>query len=193
MGQTLVLNSDFTPLSYIPLSSISWKDSIKQYWLDTVTVVEWYDDWEVHSPSMTLRVPAVVASKKFTKKKAGVRFSRSNLLLRDDFCCQYCSDELTLNDMTIDHVIPRARGGITKWDNVVASCYSCNATKGHRTSMKPAIPPVKPDHYDLLANARKMRIEVPDQSWIPYIGWDEKMITIRPPKKSLLSLSALSD
>jgi 5-methylcytosine-specific restriction endonuclease McrA len=183
MGHTLVLNADYTPLSCIPISTIGWKDSIKQVWLDAVTPVEFYPDWVVHSPSITLNVPSIVVSKKFAKKKVNVRFSRSTLLLRDNFCCQYCYDELNLKDMTIDHVIPRARGGITRWDNVVASCYSCNSAKGNRTIMKPKVLPTKPDHYGLLNNARKLPITVPDENWIAYLGWEKHLVTVQPPKK----------
>lgn len=189
MGHTLVLNADYTPLSYIPISSIGWKDAIKMCWVDSVTVVEYYKDWIVRSPSTELYVPSVVVSRKYAKKKINVRFSRSNLLLRDDFSCQYCHDQLTMKDMTIDHVIPRARGGITRWDNVVASCYSCNAIKGHRTSMKPSRKPFKPEHQNLLANAKKLPIDIPDDSWIQYLGWDRNLINIRPPQKNILDQS----
>lgn len=192
MGHTLVLNADYTPLSCIPISSIGWKDAIKQYWLGTVNAIEHYEDWQVHSPSTTLYVPSVVVSKRFMKKKVNVRFSRATLLLRDNFSCQYCYDELSMKDLTIDHVIPRARGGITRWDNVVAACYSCNAIKGHRTNMKPAVSPIKPEHYSLLNNARKLPITVPDKSWIPYLGWESHLITVQPPKK-ILETRDLSD
>lgn len=185
MGHTLVLNADYTPLSCIPISSISWKDSIKQCWLEAVSVVDYYQNWAVHSPSMTLNVPSVVVSKTFVKKKTSVRFSRHNLLLRDNFCCQYCHDELNMKDMTIDHVNPRARGGTTKWDNVVASCFSCNAIKGHRTNIKPSIKPVKPEYYSLLKTIQRMPIEVPDESWIPFLGWSRELITVHPPKKNI--------
>lgn len=185
MGHTLVLNADYTPLSIIPISSINWKDSIKMCWLDTVSAVEYYRDWIVRSPSMEMNVPSVVVNKRYSRKKMNVRFSRNTLLLRDNFSCQYCYDHLTIKDMTIDHVIPRARGGITRWDNVVASCYSCNAAKGHRTMMKPAILPYKPEHQNLIANARKLPIEVPDESWIPYLGWERSLITVRKPQKNI--------
>lgn len=185
MGHTLVLNADYTPLSIIPISSINWKDSIKMCWLENVKAVDYYKDWIVRSPSTELNVPSVVVSKKYNKKKVNVRFSRQTLLLRDNFCCQYCYDQLTIKDMTIDHVIPRARGGITRWDNVVASCYSCNSIKGNKTMMKPTIKPFKPDHYSLITNAKKLPIEVPDESWIPYVGWDKSLITIRKPQKNI--------
>jgi 5-methylcytosine-specific restriction endonuclease McrA len=154
-------------------------------YLGTVNVIETYSDWEVHSPSITIKVPSVIVNRKFLKKKTTVRFSRATLLLRDDFTCQYCGDHLTLNQMTIDHVVPRVRGGVTRWDNVSSACYSCNSTKGHRTSIKPFTIPRKPDYHTLLNNARKIPIEIPDESWITYLGWDENLITIRPPKKEV--------
>ena len=184
MRATLVLNADFLPLSAIPLSSVGWKDAIKMSYLGTVTILETYSNWIVHSPSISINVPSVVVNRAFLKKKTSVRFSRSTLLLRDNYTCQYCHDHLTLNQMTIDHVIPRVRGGTTKWENVVCSCYTCNSLKGHRTAMKPMTHPVKPDYHALLANARRLPIEIPDESWIPYIGWEENLISIKPPNKS---------
>ena len=189
MKATLVLNADFAPLSCIPLSSIGWKDAIKMGYLGTVNILETYSDWVVHSPSVSINVPSVIVNKKFLKKKTSIRFSRSTLLLRDNFSCQYCHDHLTLGQMTIDHVVPRVRGGTTRWDNVVCSCYSCNSLKGHRTSMKPFVKPFKPDYHLLLANSRKLPIEIPDESWIPYIGWEENLITVRPPNKNITSLN----
>ena len=176
LNSTLVLNADYTPLSCIPISSVGWKDAIKMSWLETVDIIETYKHWEVHSPSMTLKVPSVVVNRKFMKKKTSIRFSRATLLLRDNFACQYCHDQLTLSQMTIDHVVPRVRGGTTRWDNVVSACYSCNSIKGHRMVMKPGIKPDKPDYHALLSNARRLPIEVPDESWITYLGWPEHLV-----------------
>jgi 5-methylcytosine-specific restriction endonuclease McrA len=123
-------------------------------------------------------------SETYIKKKHGVRFSRTNLLIRDDFTCQYCSSRLNTWDLTIDHVIPRVRGGKTKWENVVCACYTCNTIKGHRTKMKPNKPPVKPEYWHLLENARKMPIRIPSETWIKYLGWSEDLITVVPPDRN---------
>lgn len=181
MGTTLVLNADYTPLSIIPISSISWKDAIKIIFLGNSRAVEYYDDWEVHSPSTSMLVPSVVISDTYVKKKHGVRFSRINLLIRDNFTCQYCQKRLSAMDLTVDHVVPRVRGGKTKWENIVCACYSCNTIKGHRTKMQPIKKPVKPEYWQLLDNARKIPIKVPSESWVKYIGWDEKLITVVKP------------
>jgi 5-methylcytosine-specific restriction endonuclease McrA len=181
MASTLVLNADYTPLSIIPISSISWKDAIKISFLGHARTVEYYENWQIHSPSTTVDVPAVMVSETYIKKKHGVRFSRFNLLLRDGFTCQYCNERLDLSDLTVDHVIPRSRGGTTRWENIVCACYSCNTIKGHKTHMKPIKRPVKPDYYQLLDSARKLPIKIPSETWIKYLGWDSALITLVPP------------
>jgi len=178
MASTLVLNADYTPLSVIPISAISWKDAIKISFLGHAKPLEFYENWRVHSPSTSLDVPSVIISERYIKKKHGVRFSRFNLLLRDGFTCQYCNKKLDLMDLTVDHVIPRSRGGITKWENIVCCCYVCNTIKGHKTSMKPIKKPIKPDYYQLLDSARSLPIKIPHESWIKYLGWDESLITV---------------
>lgn len=181
---TLILNADYSPLSVVPISTISWKDAIKLKFLGHALVVEEYDDWTVHSPSMTIPVPSVMVSETYIKTKQHVKFSRANLLVRDNFTCQYCQKPLELKELTVDHVIPRVRGGKTSWCNLVSACYVCNTIKGHKQHMKPKQKPYKPDYYQLVNNARKVPITIPDAKWIPYLGWDSKLITIRPPSKN---------
>lgn len=178
---TLVLNANFTPLKIIPISSISWRDAIKIVYLNNAKVVDYYDTWKVHSPSITLNVPAVIVSNEYIKKKHSLLFCRSNLLLRDNFTCQYCNVTLTSKELTIDHVIPRVKGGKTKWDNVVAACYVCNSIKGHKMSMKPRQKPYKPEYHDLIENAKKMPINIPSEKWIPYLPWKRELIKIVSP------------
>lgn len=182
MSDTLVLNADFTPLNILPISSISWKDAIKISFLGHAKTLEWYDKWVVHSPSVSMKVPAVMVSETYIKKKNTVRFSRLNLLIRDDFTCQYCSKKLNAIDLTVDHVIPRVKGGKTRWENIVCACYICNSIKGHKSNMSPKKKPFKPDYHQLLENARKMPIKIPTDKWIDYLGWDQNLITIIPPK-----------
>ena len=184
MSATLVLNSDYTPLSILPISSISWKDAIKISFTGHAKPVEFYKNWVVRSPSISMEVPSVIVSSFYVKKKHGVRFSRNNLLIRDNFTCQYCNENLNPSDLTIDHVIPRVKGGKTKWENVVCACYTCNSIKGHKNHMKPKKIPAKPDYYQLLDNARKIPIKVPDDSWIQYLGWNENLITVISPDRN---------
>jgi len=183
MGHTLILNADYSPLSFLPISSISWKDAIKIKFLGHARVVEEYSDWVVHSPSLEICVPSVMISESYIKTKQFVRFSRNNLLVRDNFTCQYCSKHLEPKELTVDHVVPRVRGGTTRWDNIVAACYVCNTIKGHKQHMKPMVKPYKPDYHQLVNNAKKLCVTVPDETWLPYLGWDRNLITIQPPDK----------
>ncbi len=88
----------------------------------------------LHSAQLNFVVPSVIRLIEyihipFERKE----LSRKNVLLRDGYGCQYCGRKLSSSDLTIDHVMPRARGGRTSWDNVVTCCRRCNARKGDRT------------------------------------------------------------
>ena len=137
----LVLNADYRPLSYYPLSLWPWQEAVKAAWLDRVDIVAEYDE-VVRSPSTVFRIPSVVVLKDYVKPQKRVAFTRFNLFLRDEFRCQYCGAK---GDLTFDHVVPRASGGVTSWQNVVAACSPCNLKKGskalHRTGM--AQPPAR--------------------------------------------------
>src|SRR5215470_19875320 len=133
----LVLNADFRPLSYYPLSLWSWQDAIKAVFLERVNIVAQYDK-AVHSPSLEMLLPSVVSLKTYVKPTTHPAFTRFNVFLRDKFCCQFCG---TRDDLTFDHLMPRSRGGLTVWDNVVAACSACNLRKGNMTPEEAACIP----------------------------------------------------
>ena len=122
----LVLNADFRPLSYYPLSLWSWQDAIKAVFLERVNIVANYDR-AVHSPSFEMKLPSVVSLKTFVKPSTHPAFTRFNVFLRDRFSCQYCGDR---DDLTFDHLLPRSRGGHTTWINVVAACSRLQSAQG---------------------------------------------------------------
>lgn len=98
-----------------------------------VEVLEEYDEL-IRSPSVAMRMPAVIRLLNAVRRRPrSVRFSRFNVLLRDAFICQYCGARPHARELTVDHVVPRARGGPTRWHNVVAACRTCNHRKGNRT------------------------------------------------------------
>ena len=127
----LVLNADFRPLSYFPLSIWSWQDAVKAVFLDRVSVLSEYET-EVHSPRLCMRLPSVIALKEYIPSARRPAFTRFNVFLRDSFECQYCGQPRPTQDLTFDHVIPRSRGGRTTWDNVITACGPCNLRKGSR-------------------------------------------------------------
>ena len=109
----LVLNADFRPLSYFPLSIWSWQDAVKAVFLDRVSVISEYER-KIHSPSFEMRLPSVIALKDYIPSARRPAFTRFNVFLRDGFSCQYCAHRHPAPDLTFDHVIPRSRGG-SKW------------------------------------------------------------------------------
>ena len=168
----LVLNADFRPLSYYPLSLWSWQESVKAVFLDRVNIVSEYDRF-VRSPSFEMRLPSVVSLKSYVKPSRFPAFTRFNVFLRDRFVCQYCGDR---DDLTFDHLIPRSRGGQTRWDNVVTACAPCNLAKGGRTpreaGVTPHRAPRRPTMYELQDHGRKFPPNHLHESWLDYLYWD---------------------
>ncbi len=171
----LVLNADYRPLSYYPLSLWPWQEAVKAAWLDRVDIVAEYDD-VVRSPSTVIRIPSVVVLKDYVKPQKRVAFTRFNLFLRDEFCCQYCGAR---GDLTFDHVVPRAHGGITSWENVVAACSTCNLRKGSKSlrhsGMSLRKPPRQPGSEELRNMGRKFPPNMLHDSWLDYLYWDAEL------------------
>lgn len=168
----LVLNADYRPLSYYPLSLWSWQDAIKAVCLDRVNIVSEYDR-VIKSPSFELRLPSVVSLKSYIQPASHPAFTRFNVFLRDNFRCQYCGSK---HDLTFDHVVPRSKGGRTTWENVVAACSPCNLRKANKLpreiDMFPSQKPFQPTAYDLQANGRKFPPNHLHESWMDYLYWD---------------------
>ena len=179
-----------TPMSILPLSTISWEESISGIYTNKYFHVEDYFKWDVHSPSTTMRVPAIVAAKVYVHVKSKPRFTRSNLLLRDDYRCQYCGHYFGPEgaaDATYDHVLAASLGGVRKWTNIVIACLRCNLAKAHHSHIKPKTPPYEPTVYELIKKRRQYPIYIGHESWADYIGWDERLIMLRRPEKELLT------
>ncbi len=171
----LVLNADYRPLSYYPLSLWSWQDTVKAVFLDRVNIVSEYDR-DVHSPSFRMKLPSVVSLKVFVRPALYPAFTRFNVFLRDRFTCQYCGDD---EDLTFDHLVPRSRGGLTRWDNVVTACAPCNLRKGGKlardASMHPGQHPYRPTVYELHRNGRLFPPNYLHESWLDYLYWDTEL------------------
>lgn len=170
--QTLVLDFTCRPVGYM-----TWQRAITQYYKSKVEIIDSYDA-EVKSPSVTIKIPAVVRELKRYKRKNAVRFTREGVFLRDKGKCQYCGLKLKnkktngRDGFTFDHVIPRVTGGTTTWDNIVISCFDCNQKKKDRTpeqaGMKLLIKPHKPTQLpDVYKTAFTWRQGMPDQ----WKGW----------------------
>jgi len=172
----LVLNADFRPLSYFPLSLWSWQDAIKAVFLERVNILEEYER-VVHSPSFQMKLPSVVSLKTFIRPARHPAFTRFNVFLRDCFECQCCGND---EDLTFDHVVPRSKGGRTTWENVVTACAPCNLLKGGRlarhSGMHPKNRPHKPTVNELRNNGRQFPPNYLHESWADYLYWDSVLV-----------------
>lgn len=170
MADCLVLNADGAPVNFLPLSTIDWQEAIRYMVLEKAHVVAWHDEWIVRSARWETQVPAIIMLKDYMKPKSTIRFSKSNVFLRDRYTCQYCNTKLEKKDCTLDHVLPTSHGGKTTFENTVTACGPCNAGKGNDHRIKPKIKPYKPDYYELVNKRKKMPFHVRHDSWLDYIN-----------------------
>jgi len=167
----LVLNADFRPMSYFPLSLLSWQDAVHAVYSERVSVVAEYDVW-ARSPSTRMRLPSVVALRNYQPGARKVAFTRFNVFLRDRFTCQYCGNRFASSALTFEHVIPRSKGGQTNWSNIVTACMPCNTGKANSLRVKPRRPPREPTLRELLAAKRQFPPNHLHASWMDYLYWD---------------------
>lgn len=171
----LILNADYQPLSYYPLSVWSWQDAVKAVFLERVNIVDHYDR-HVRASTLQMKLPSVVALKDYVSQTRSPAFTRFNLFLRDGFECVYCNSS---EELTFDHLVPRRLGGKTNWTNIVAACSRCNLKKGGRLAreagMQPREKPYRPSMHQLQAQGRKFPPNYLHESWLDYLYWDVEL------------------
>jgi len=165
---TLVLDQGYQPVGVVP-----WTTAVTMLFTDKCEVVEEYDGF-VRSQLLVIKIPAVIRLlNAFRRKKKAVKFSRVNIYARDGYRCQYCGDKFSMNELTYDHVKPRAQGGKTEWTNIVSCCVRCNGWKGGRTpeqaKMKLIKKPVQPVSVPSMV-IEVNRTNVPE-AWRTYLYW----------------------
>jgi 5-methylcytosine-specific restriction endonuclease McrA len=135
MHRVLVLNA-----TYEPLSIISVQRAIVLLLKEKAELIEAAEE-RLHASRMSLPVPLVIRLVYYVRIPRQVTLSptRYTVLLRDNFTCQYCGSAPGRVNLTLDHILPRSRGGQTSWDNVVAACKPCNVRKGDRTPEEAAM------------------------------------------------------
>ena len=172
---TLVLNADYQPLSYFPLSLWGWQDTIKAVFLNRVNIVAEYEK-KVNSSNFAMKLPSVIALKKYIPLNKSIPFTRFNLFLRDHFKCQYCNLKFKASELTFDHVVSRARGGLSNWDNVVSACFKCNNKKGSlsykNANMKLVKIPKKPTFSELREAGKLFPPNYLHHTWNDFLYWD---------------------
>jgi 5-methylcytosine-specific restriction endonuclease McrA len=103
------------------------------HWIEQSQNNGYPDDEYVHTPSLRILVPRVIRLLAYDKMpRREWKFNRKNIMLRDNYQCQYCGKKCPVNRLTLDHIIPKSRGGTGNWTNVVTCCTKCNTKKGGR-------------------------------------------------------------
>ena len=118
-----------------------------------------YSDRIIQGVEKVFRAPAVLVLIKVVRSvyRGKVPFSKKNILVRDRFACAYCGK--IARPLTLDHVIPRSKGGKTNWENCVASCRACNCKKGARTPREARMHPIKRPYQPTIAEFIRIRLK----------------------------------
>ena len=172
--RTLVLNNSYLPINLLPLESIPAEDALTRVFNETCHVVSEYDRRVLTANKETnINWPAVIARNASDTVENRLKMTEENLYYRDHGVCSYCEKELTLVNMTYDHVYPKSLGGTNTWENLVCSCGPCNSKKDDQLPVgewKPKRKPIKPHYNQLLKIRRKFPIVVDSAEWIPFLG-----------------------
>ncbi len=158
----LVLNTNFAPLSICTA-----KRAICLNYLEKVDILEIYHE-EIHSPSTTFKLPCIIKLKDFVHYNSmNVVMSRKNILIRDQYTCQYCGSKSTR--LTIDHIIPKERSGSDNWDNLVVACQPCNKQKGNLTPDEANMPLIRLPRKPNRIHYFQQFINQDQTAWRPYL------------------------
>jgi 5-methylcytosine-specific restriction endonuclease McrA len=200
MENTLVLDT-----GYRPHRIVSWQRAAQLLHDGRAEVVELYDDVlraisrevakSLHVSKQMLawfelgvdtnddnlfivKMPAVIRLLNVVGRKKSVKFSRINVLTRDNFTCQFCGAKKPMNELNYDHVVPRSSGGRTTWENIVTSCYPCNSRKRNRTpeesGMRLRVQPVRPKSLPIVMLRIDTIKNVPE-CWRSWLYWNVEL------------------
>ena len=155
--------------SFKPVEVISWQEAVVLTWLNKAWAVEYTDKW-VRSAKEAFQIPSVIVLFRYIDEKFfSLPCTRKNILTRDDHQCQYCGNYFRESDLTIDHVIPRSKGGKNEWDNVATACRACNQRKSNYLLENSPVSiirkPKKPSYRSLI----KKRIGDANSKWKEYL------------------------
>lgn len=178
----LILNRNWQPIGVATVARslvLLWNDAARVVDPDNYRLYTWAD-WSkliprddepcIRAVRSRLRVPEVLVLARYDRlPNSAVTFSRRNVYKRDHYTCQYCGGQPGSAELTIDHVVPRSRGGISSWENCVLACTSCNKHKADRTpqqaGMRLRSKPERPAWKPLYASP-SVRID----SWSKFIS-----------------------
>jgi len=155
--------------AFKPIEIITWQEAFVLTWLKKAYTAEYSDIW-VHSATERFQIPSVIVLFRYIDENFfTLPCTRKNILCRDDNHCQYCAQVFPEKELTIDHVIPRSKGGYLRWNNVVAACRPCNQKKGDHLVENAAVSlisvPKKPSYRSII----KKRLINVNLEWEEYL------------------------
>lgn len=159
--KVLVLNQ-----SYQPITVTTVKKAITLTWRNKVEMIE-VSEQVLRSPNTEFPLPLVIRLKGNVRYNPfrRVELNRKNLFKRDNNTCVYCGSK---DELTLDHVLPKSRGGRTSWDNVVTACHKCNNKKDNKTpeeaGLQMKVNPKQPNHISFITKDNKYH-----EKWKPYL------------------------
>jgi len=164
--KVLVLNLDHSPIGVVNV----YKAFVLTY-LDKATALVQYETLQIRTVDRAFDYPAVIRLDDYKNiPHKGVLLNRNNLFKRDNNTCQYCG---SYRDLTLDHVIPKSKGGKTNWNNLITACHRCNTIKGNKTPEEAGMVlktfPFKPSLSYFLAEYAERHAE----EWIPFLAIKE--------------------
>lgn len=161
MIRTLVLDSSFKPVAIV-----SGRRGFELSLNERVQVLDHYTDHRIRTVKTSFPIPAVLRVDYYNNRSRKFSPNRQNILLRDNYRCQYCGKQESPRELTLDHVLPRHQLGINSWTNLVTACAPCNLRKGSRTPEQANMPllrkPTKPKDFFFGVNN-------PPEEWLPYL------------------------
>jgi 5-methylcytosine-specific restriction endonuclease McrA len=179
MNDTLVLDMNYRPVGFC-----SWQNAVKLWWENRAIILKEDEGGKVlRSPSFEMGLPRVIRVQNawVRRKRQTVPMSRRNIAVRDHSECQYCGKVLKTEEYTLDHVVPRSKGGLSSWLNLVLACVRCNKRKGGQTLVEsgmrllqtPVVPKVDDPKYNFKLHINRVRNEWKD--YAAYLYWNVEL------------------
>lgn len=161
MNTILVLNAD-----YVPLSITSLRKGFKLTWKGKAEVIESNSDALIRTDKFTMNEPSVIRLLSYVVLPyRKITLTRQNIFKRDNNKCSYCP---STKDLTLDHVMPKSRGGKDTWENLTTCCSKCNSKKGNKTPEEAGMKfhgiPKAPNAFFMIAKSKGV-----NENWRPYI------------------------
>ena len=187
----LMLNSDLSPIK-MPMQTLDFDQAFRRVISDNCYVVLSYDrDIKTANPDgldkYNLRKwPSVIARRKYLRRAINPACTRHSVYVRDLGICQYCGTRVYEDDKsaTMEHYIPRAKGGTSTWENLLLSCFSCNSGKMDSLPVgrwKPLKVPHRPDYWELVSKELQLPVTIRDERWLQFLPQWKGEVTIKSP------------